>query len=37
MYDIIGDIHGHAETLISLLKKIGYAEKNATGDILTAK
>lgn len=25
MYDLIGDIHGHAETLLLLLKKLGYA------------
>lgn len=25
MYDIIGDIHGHAEPLIALLKKLGYS------------
>ncbi len=26
-YDIIGDIHGHADTLIALLKKLGYQNK----------
>jgi len=29
-YDIIGDIHGHASTLIQLLKDLGY-EKNGAG------
>jgi hypothetical protein len=28
MYDIIGDIHGYAKTLIALLKKMGYEDKN---------
>lgn len=28
MYDIIGDIHGHADKLEALLKKMGYQEKN---------
>jgi len=27
-YDIIGDIHGHADTLRALLKKLGYVETN---------
>lgn len=27
MYDIIGDIHGHADKLEALLKKMGYQEK----------
>lgn len=26
MYDIIGDIHGHADELVELLTKLGYAE-----------
>ena len=26
-YDIIGDIHGHADALVSLLKKMGYEDK----------
>ena len=30
MYDIIGDIHGHADTLIQLLQKLGY-KKNKQG------
>ena len=29
-YDIIGDIHGHASTLIQLLKDLGY-EKDEAG------
>ena len=29
MYDLIGDIHGHAKELIMLLKKLGY--KNNRG------
>jgi hypothetical protein len=28
-YDIIGDIHGHADALERLLSKLGYTEKNA--------
>lgn len=28
MYDLIGDVHGHALTLIALLEKLGYTEKN---------
>ncbi|HMQ69968.1 MAG TPA: metallophosphoesterase [Ignavibacteria bacterium] len=28
MYDIIGDIHGHADELEFLLKKLGYEKKN---------
>jgi hypothetical protein len=27
-YDVIGDIHGHAERLIGLLGKMGYVERN---------
>lgn len=27
-YDIIGDIHGHADALIALLRKLGYHERN---------
>jgi hypothetical protein len=30
MYDIIGDIHGHADKLILLLEKMGYAKKNGS-------
>ncbi len=30
MYDIIGDIHGHAEPLKRLLEKLGYAESNGS-------
>jgi predicted MPP superfamily phosphohydrolase len=28
MFDLIGDIHGHADKLEALLKKMGYAVKN---------
>ncbi len=28
MYDLIGDIHGHADELEALLKKLGYTQKN---------
>lgn len=28
MYDIIGDIHGHADELVELLHKLGYDEKS---------
>ena len=28
MYDIIGDVHGHASQLEALLKKLGYEKKN---------
>ena len=27
-YDIIGDIHGHAEKLVELLRRLGYAERS---------
>src|SRR5438046_9172569 len=27
-YDIIGDIHGHAEELRTLLQRLGYEERN---------
>lgn len=27
-YDIIGDIHGHADALIALLKSMGYEDRN---------
>ena len=30
MYDIIGDIHGHADQLKSLLKKLGYQQKDGS-------
>ena len=30
MYDIIGDIHGHADQLKSLLKKLGYQSKDGS-------
>ncbi len=30
MYDIIGDIHGHADELKALLKKLGYNQRNST-------
>jgi hypothetical protein len=30
MYDIIGDIHGHADELRSLLNKLGYTETKGT-------
>ena len=29
MYDIIGDIHGHADELVTLLEQLGYREQNA--------
>ena len=28
MYDLVGDIHGHADALESLLAKLGYVERN---------
>lgn len=28
MYDLIGDIHGHADELIELLAKLGYKLRN---------
>lgn len=28
MYDIIGDIHGHADELVQLLHKLGYEDRN---------
>lgn len=30
MYDIIGDIHGHYEQLVTLLKSLGYTKKDGT-------
>jgi hypothetical protein len=30
MYDIIGDIHGHADKLILLLERMGYTKKNGS-------
>jgi hypothetical protein len=30
MFDIIGDIHGHADELESLLNKLGYSKQNGT-------
>lgn len=27
MYDIIGDVHGHADALVALLKKLGYQQR----------
>ena len=27
MYDLIGDIHGHADTLVKLFRQLGYAKK----------
>ena len=30
MYDIIGDIHGHADKLILLLERMGYTNKNGS-------
>jgi hypothetical protein len=30
MYDIIGDIHGHADRLIELLEKMGYSAQSGT-------
>ena len=28
MYDIIGDIHGHADELVELLELLGYEDRN---------
>ena len=28
MYDLIGDIHGHADELVELLERLGYVEIN---------
>ena len=30
MYDIIGDMHGHADELKALLNKLGYTESKGT-------
>src|SRR5215475_12787232 len=30
MYDLIGDIHGHADELIHLLEKLGYRKTNGS-------
>jgi hypothetical protein len=40
MYDFIGDIHGHASKLVSLMKKLGYSQKgtiNKTPIITSSK
>lgn len=37
MYDIIGDVHGHADQLKSLLKKMGYTQKNDSFSHLSRK
>jgi len=37
MYDIIGDIHGHATELKKLLTKLGYEENQAAGSTRSAK
>ena len=29
MYDIIGDIHGHADELVELLELLGYERQNS--------
>ena len=29
MYDIIGDIHGHADELVTLLGRLGYTEQQS--------
>lgn len=31
MYDLIGDIHGHADELVRLLEKLGYARSRGAG------
>ncbi len=30
IYDVIGDIHGHADTLVELLRRLGYVERART-------
>lgn len=30
MYDLIGDIHGHATELEQILRELGYARRNGT-------
>ena len=30
MYDIIGDIHGHADCLVELLRQLGYERVDGT-------
>ena len=37
MYDIIGDIHGHADKLIELLIKLGYKDQNGSWSHPTRK
>lgn len=37
MYDIIGDIHGHYDLLVSLLEKLGYTEENGVYSHLERK
>ena len=37
MYDIIGDVHGHADQLKSLLKKLGYQPKDGSFTHATRK
>ena len=33
-YDIIGDIHGHYDELVSLLKNLGYSLQNGIWTLL---
>jgi hypothetical protein len=37
MYDIIGDIHGHAEPLKQLLQKMNYKEEEGVWQHLNRK
>ncbi len=37
MYDLIGDIHGHATELKALLTKMDYREKTACGSTPSAR
>lgn len=29
-YDVVGDVHGHADRLVALLRELGYAERSGT-------
>jgi hypothetical protein len=35
--DVIGDVHGHADRLISLLESLGYAERSRRGPMAAAQ
>ncbi len=37
-YDVIGDVHGHADALVDLLTTMGYRERDGVrGDTMSAR